>query len=247
LALSVWVVFVVAFATALATGLGAVPLLLLRGRSDSWLGLGNAIAAGMMTAATIALLYEGGRDNVALTIAGVAVGAVFMIGARRVASHRHTLTFGSLRDADAVAALAIVGAMTIHSFTEGAGVGVSFGGGETLGFLIAIAIAVHNIPEGLAVSVVLVPRGTTVPRAAVWSVITSLPQPLVAVPAFLFVEEFGSLLPLGLGFAGGAMLWIAVTQLMPDALRLTSARSVMVAAAVSAGLMLALQAFLLAT
>jgi ZIP family zinc transporter len=152
LALSVWVVFVVAFATALATGLGAVPLLLLRGRSDSWLGLGNAIAAGMMTAATMALLYEGGRDNVALTIAGVAVGAVFMIGARRVASHRHTLTFGSLRDADAVAALAIVGAMTIHSFTEGAGVGVSFGGGETLGFLIAIAIAVHNIPEGLAVA-----------------------------------------------------------------------------------------------
>jgi len=243
--LSVWLVFAAAFGTALVTGLGAVPLIFLRARSDAWLGGGDAIAAGMMTAASIALLYEGGRDDVALTCVGVAVGALFMIGARRAASHRHTLTFGALRGADAVAALAIVGAMTIHSFTEGAGVGVSFGGGKTLGFLIAIAIAVHNIPEGLAVSLVLVPRGTSVTRAAAWSVITSLPQPLVAVPAFLFVEEFGSLLPLGLGFAGGAMVWIALTQLMPDALRLTSTRSAIIAAATSAAAMLALQAFLL--
>src|SRR5215208_6180853 len=89
------------------------------------------------------------------------------------------------------------------------------------------------------------PRPAGHERDAAWSVITSLPQPLVAVPAFLFVEEFGSLLPLGLGFAGGAMVWIALTQLMPDALRLTSTRSAIIAPATSAAAMLALQAFLL--
>jgi zinc transporter, ZIP family len=242
--LSVWVVFAASLGTALATGLGAVPFLFSKG-SRSWVGLGDALAAGMMAAATAALLYEGGRKSIALTFAGAALGAVFMAGTRMLLEHRKNLTFARLHGADALKAAALVGAMTVHSFTEGAGVGVSFGGGETLGFLIAIAIAIHNIPEGLAVSLVMVPRGSGVLRAAGWSIVTSLPQPLIAVPAFLFVEKFRSLLPLGLGFAGGAMLWIVATQLLPDALRDRSARSVTLVAGAAAAGMLLLQALLL--
>ena len=164
---------------------------------------------------------------------------------RRILSHRKHLTFATLHGADALKAAAFVSAMTVHSFTEGVGVGVSFGESATLGVLIAITIAVHNIPEGFAVSLVMVPRGTGVARAAAWSVVTSLPQPLVAVPAFLFVEQFHSLLPLGLGFAGGAMLWMVVTQLLPDALNESSPRRVAVAAAGAAAAMLVLQGLLL--
>ena len=242
--MSVWVVFLAALGTALATGLGAIPFLF-GGRSRSWLGLGDAVAAGMMTAATVALVYEGGQKGIGLTAAGVAAGAVFMVGTRAALAHRKGLTFATLQGADALKAAAFVGAMTVHSFAEGAGVGVSFGGGATLGVLIAVAIAIHNIPEGFAVSLVLVPRGSGVGRAAVWSILTSLPQPLVAVPAFLFVEEFRSLLPVGLGFAGGAMLWMVATQLIPDALHEASPRKVGVAAAAAAAAMLVLQALLL--
>ena len=60
--------------------------------------------------------------------------------------------------------------MTLHSFTEGVGVGAAFGSGKELGLAIAIAIAVHNIPEGLAISLVLVPRGASVKSAAGWSI-----------------------------------------------------------------------------
>ena len=105
-------------------------------------------------------------------------------------------------------ALVIVAVMTVHSASEGVGVGVSYGGGERLGVLITIAIAVHNIPEGLAISLVLVPRGARVRSAAWWSVFSSLPQPLIAPFAFLFVESFKPVLPAGLGFAAGAMIWM---------------------------------------
>ena len=111
---------------------------------------------------------------------------------------------GALSGADARKALLIVGVMTAHSVAEGVGVGASFGGGNTLGIVIAIAIAIHNIPEGLAISLVLVPRGVRVRTAALWSIFSSLPQPLLAVPAYLFVEAFTSILPAALGFAGGA-------------------------------------------
>lgn len=83
-----------------------------------------------------------------------------------------------IKGAEASKAILVVGIMTLHSFGEGSGVGVSFAGtkGLSQGILITLAIAVHNIPEGLAVSMVLASRGVSPQKAMLWSFITSLPQ-----------------------------------------------------------------------
>ncbi len=238
---TVLTVAVGAFVTALATGLGAIPFAFVHpGRR--WLGVASAGAAGFMFAASIALLGEGGRFGGLETGVGAVAGAMFIALTRSVL-HDRELAVGSMRGVDARKAVVIVAAMTAHSLTEGVGVGVSFGGGETLGLVITLAIAVHNIPEGLAISLVLVPRGASVRSAAWWSVFSSLPQPLVAVPAFLFVDVFASFLPVGLGFAGGAMIWLALTELVPDAR--TSGRSAAVAGATAFAAMMGLQGALL--
>jgi len=241
---SVATVFFAALVTALATGLGALPLLL-GSRIEPLLSLGTALAAGFMVGASVGLLREGADLSIGRTAAGAILGLLFIVVTRRLLGEHERLEFGALRGAAALSAVMIVGVMTLHSFTEGIGVGVSFGEGAAFGALIATAIAVHNVPEGLAISLVLVPRGIPVSRTAAWSVFSSLPQPLMAVPAFLLVEWFEPVLPVGLGFAGGAMLWMVAAQLLPDALRTSSRPSVAAAAGVSAAAMLALQIALL--
>ncbi|MGH3118434.1 MAG: ZIP family metal transporter [Gaiellales bacterium] len=215
--MDVLTVFLVATATALATGLGALPFLLFKEMTPTWVGVSNALAAGFMVGASAGLFYEGGLASTPRTVLGALLGALFVVGSRRVLGGTEDLHVGTLRGAGARSAVMILAVMTIHSFTEGVGVGVSFGGGRDLGVLIALAIAIHNIPEGLAISLTLVPRGTSVRSAAAWSVLSSLPQPLTAVPAYLGVQQFEPVLPVGLGFAGGAMLWLVASQIVPDA------------------------------
>jgi zinc transporter ZupT len=243
----VWTVFVAASVTALATGLGALPFFFFPHMSRSWLGLANSLASGFMLGASAALFWEGARIGIVRTVGGALLGIAFIeLTRRRLGRRDDELHLGTLRGADATKALLIVGVMTVHSFTEGVGVGVSFGGGEALGAFITAAIAVHNIPEGLAISLVLVPRGVTALRAAGWSIFSSLPQPLMAVPAFLLVEWFEPVLPIGLGFAGGAMVWMVAKELVPEAREDLSARAVAGVVVFSTAAMVLFQVLVLA-
>jgi zinc transporter, ZIP family len=235
-------VFLLALLTAAATGLGALPFAFAKHPTRGWLGASNAVAAGLMLAASFGLIYEGVNYGVLRTLAGALLGLGFIVAARRVLRQdEHPAIFAGMGGLDARKALLIVGVMTVHSFTEGVGIGVAFGGGESLGLFISLALAVHNVPEGLAISLVLVPRGVGWVRAAWWSVFSSLPQPLMAVPAFLFVELFRPLLPYGLGFAAGAMIWMVFSELVPDALEETSSNLVAVVVTVSVLAMVAFQ------
>jgi ZIP family zinc transporter len=86
------------------------------------------------------------------------------------------------------------------------------------GHIVTMTMAIHNIPEGIAISLALVPRGLNVFFAILWCILSSLPQPIFAVPSFLFVEQSLPILPAGLGFAGGAMAYVAIYELLPESL-----------------------------
>ncbi len=216
---TVVLVFLYALATAIATGLGALPFAFVRRPSVRLIAYSNAVAAGLMLGASFGLVSEGsGYGRVEVVVGGV-VGVLFILVTQRILGDRdeEELVFEAARGEGAKKMLLMMVVMTVHSFSEGVAVGVSFGGGMTLAALITIAIAIHNIPEGVAISAVFRPQGVSVARCAGWSIISSLPQPVMAVPAFLFVEAFRSALPYGLGFAAGAMVFMVLVELLPEA------------------------------
>jgi zinc transporter ZupT len=209
-------VFVYGLVTAIATGFGALPFLFLRRISPRALASANAIAGGLMLGASFGILAEGTTYGAWQTLLGGLLGVLFILATQRWLGN-HDAALGEVGSGAPRRMFLIVIVMTVHSFAEGVAVGVSFGGGASLALAITLAIAVHNVPEGLAISAVLRPRGATVLACAGWSIFSSLPQPLMAVPAFLFVDAFRQALPYGLGFAAGAMVFMVLEELLPEA------------------------------
>ena len=137
-------------------------------------------------------------------------------------------SFEELRGADARRVILFLAVMAAHAVGEGSGVGVSFAGerGWAAGTTVTLAIGLHNVPEGLAVATVLAARGASARSLLLWTTAAALPQAVVAVPAYLCVEAFATLLPLAMGFAAGCMTWIVIAELLPDALEALDASTV---------------------
>lgn len=221
---SVFTVAWLTLAMAAATGLGAVPFFFVDLKPE-WAGICNGLAAGVMLAASFDLVQEGqnyGGGN--FVVIGIMSGAVFILLCKKVLERYGEISMLDIKGADASKAILVIGIMTLHSFGEGSGVGVSFAGSKGInqGLLVTLAIAVHNIPEGLAVSMVLASRGISPQNAMLWSFITSLPQPIVAVPSFICADAFHKVLPFCTGFAAGCMIWMVIAEVLPDAFKESS-------------------------
>jgi ZIP family zinc transporter len=208
--ISAWLVFAAALLSDLATGLGAFPVLLLRRVEPRWHAVMTGVASGMMVSASIfALADKALRRGAALDVmGGMLAGAAFVAWSAHLLEKRRW----------GLSAL-LIWTLFVHSIPEGLAIGVGYATGEVrFGWLLAIAIAVHNIPEGTAVALPLRAEGASVVRCVGYAILTSLPQPIVAVPAFMLISLFQPLLAASLGFAGGAMIFLVVAELIPEAL-----------------------------
>lgn len=225
-------VFAAGLITALATGLGALPFFLFdeisnRGNVVLW-GLASGI---MVTASLLGLIDEGLTEGTPVEVAiGMAVGVVLVYLAHEVIVDVE-MDAREYAEADFKKLALILGVLTVHSFPEGVAVGVSFadlgltGGVQLLGLSVpalavfmTLAISIHNVPEGTAVSIPLRTMGVSEWRMVWWAVFSSLPQPVGAVIAFAFVRIARDFLPFGFGFAAGAMIYLVISEFLPEAL-----------------------------
>jgi len=238
-------VFWYALLTCIATGFGALPFIFIRSMSSRTIAYANAIAAGLMLGASFGLVVEGSHHSGWATFVGVNLGIVFILATQRaLGQHEHDAEFLGVKGIGARRMLLVIVIMTVHSFAEGAAVGVSFGGTAALATAITLAVAIHNIPEGLAITAVMRPQGASILSCFGWSIFSSLPQPIAAVPAFLFVAHFSAALPYGLGFAAGAMIFMVLVELLPEAYSQAWSRTVAATVGLTLLGMVAMQRYL---
>lgn len=200
--------------TALATGLGVAPLYAFPRSADVVRAVVAGVAVGSMLAASfVGLLIPAARDGAAATVVASAVaGAVLVLVFRARLSEARR---GRLDSAAARRSLLVFAVLLVHSLPEGLAVGAAWGSHEAgLGVFVVIAIALQNIPEGTAIAIPLAATGASPARQVCAAVLTSAPQPLGAVAAYVLVEQVRAVLPASLAFAGGAMLAVVVAEMV---------------------------------
>lgn len=206
-------------ATALATGLGAVPVFLLGERAARLRPFLWGATVGLMGIASIVglLLPALDEDGGANVLAGLLVGVLFLVASRRFLARRE-VHVGELRGAGVRRSLLVFGVLLVHSLPEGFAIGTAFASDtEGLALFIFLAIGLQNVPEGTSVAIPMQSAGFSRTQQFWAAVLTSAPQPVGAVVAYLAVEEIGGLLPFSFAFAAGAMLALVALELAPEA------------------------------
>jgi len=214
----------------LACGVGVLPLFISKLDPKEHTGIAYAFAGGLMFSASVYNLIAPGfqmagedmqTNAVLLVLGGIISGALFLHGAdwmldKHRPSEKFALGWGGRMG------MLIFVVMTIHSMPEGVAVGVGFTSGEVyetkIGIYLALAIGIHNIPEGLAVAIPMRAAGASFNKCFWSAVITSLPQPIAAIPAVLVSWFFTPIMPILMGFAAGSMIFLILLELLPDAL-----------------------------
>ncbi len=218
--------FLASIFAGLATGVGALPILFFKKISSTLLNSMLGMAAGVMLAATSFALIIPGIDfgntlwpdqGVWIVAAGMMIGAYFLHFSDQRLPHLH---FSEIEDGhqDTLQKVSLfIIAITIHNFPEGMSVGVSFGNGDIKnGMVLATAIGIQNIPEGLAVALPLVGLGYNKWKAIGIATLTGLVEPIGGLLGVTMVSVFSSMLPIAMGFAAGAMLFVISEEIIPE-------------------------------
>lgn len=212
-----------------ATALGALPALFIRQLAqrleDSLLGF----AAGMMLAASAFSLLlpglEAGREimgspiaGAAVVVAGMTLGVLLMLGLDEFTPHEHAQS-GPCGPGHAQCGRVwlFVFAIALHNLPEGMAIGVSFAQGDfSVGLPLTTAIALQDIPEGLAVALALRSAGLPAWQAVGVAALSGLLEPVGAVLGIGLSTGLAVAYPIGLGLAAGAMLFVVSHEVIPE-------------------------------
>ncbi len=212
------ILFLAACGTALATGLGAIPVWFLGRRAEALTPFLLGVAAGVMGVASIfGLLAPAAEEgSVWEVLGGLFAGGILLGVARR--QLRPEAAFMGRRGPGVRTSALVFAVLFVHSLPEGLAVGTAYASDRAgLSLFVILAIAIQNVPEGTSVAIPMETAGFGRTRQFWAAVGTSAPQPVGAVIAYLAVEEVSALLPFSFAFAAGAMLSLIVFELLPRA------------------------------
>lgn len=227
---------------AAAAALGVVPLLGRERIPIVAIGWANALAAGLMLGAAYLLMAAGMEHAPWHGGVGAVLGIAFvwLTHAAAGTGDRDLVRLGE-RGGDDASKLLLLNAL--HSSPEGVGIGAAMVVSPPFGAFVALAMAVHNIPEATVLSAILRRRGVRMHRAAGLAVLTNATQVLWAVVTFAVVSAAPGVLPWALGFAVGALIYLVMAELLPECYRQAGRTTIALVTVVSMGIVVLLGDF----
>ena len=208
-----------------ATIIGALIGFIFKKMSHRFSDIVLSFAAGVMLAAAvlglvIPSLEYGGKFGIIITVAGIFAGAVCLNGIDKLVPHLHKIA-GVYQEAhnntNLSKVLLFVIAIAIHNLPEGIAAGVGFGSGNAAqALLIAGGIAIQNIPEGMVIIAPMLAAGVSAKRTFVFAMITGLVEVFGTMVGYFAVNIAAAILPFALAFAGGTMLYVISDEMIPE-------------------------------
>ena len=208
-----------------ATVFGAIIGFIFKKISHKFSDIVLSFAAGvMLSAAVLGLIVPslecGGKYAIIITVAGIFLGAVCLNLIDKLVPHMHRLVGAdneNHQNADLSKVLLFVTAIAIHNLPEGIAAGVSFGSDDPTGaMLIAGGIALQNIPEGMVIIGPMLAAGVSAKRTFICAMITGVIEVLGTILGYFAVTVASAILPLALAFAGGTMLYVISDEMIPE-------------------------------
>ena len=182
-----------------------------------------AFAAGVMLAAAVLglivpSLEYGGNYGVLITVAGIFAGALFLNVIDKLVPHLHRLVGAEEGGgANLSKVLLFVTAIAIHNLPEGIAAGVGFGAGDNIrALIVAGGIALQNIPEGMVIIGPMLAAGVSPKRTFLCAFMTGLVEVAGALLGYFAVSVAELILPFALAFAGGTMLYVISADMIPE-------------------------------
>ena len=208
-----------------ATVIGALIGFIFKKLSHTFSDIVLSFAAGVMLAAAVLGLIlpsveYGGRFGLIITVVGVFAGALCINLVDRLVPHLHKLAgveAEAHHNRDLGRVLLFVTAIAIHNLPEGIAAGVGFGAGDTAqALLIAGGIALQNIPEGMVIIGPMLAAGVRPRRTFVLAMLTGLVEVVGTLLGYFAVRVASAILPFALAFAGGTMLYVISDEMIPE-------------------------------
>jgi len=209
-----------AFVVMLATALGASAVLIFQRISAPIYAAILAFCAGMMGFSAAEMIIEShALAGHRAAFASFLVGIVLFCLLDRILPHVHTALMGTEMPSGHRRTVLLVGAMTLHNIPEGFAVAAAFAGSSPLGWLVTACIALQDVPEGLVVSAPMACQGVPVRRCFLWGLFSGFAEFAAAIGGAILLSAVTSIAPWALGFSAGAMSYVVLFELLPDALR----------------------------
>ena len=226
-----------------AAVLGGGPFLFRQAMPVRQIGWANAGAAGMMLGAAYILLIAGLPRGGGGIAAGALLGIAF-VTLTHMMSGTEDLDLNRLDDMSPAYGYQVLFVNSLHSASEGVAIGAAMALDLPFGTFMALAIAVHNIPEATVLCAILTGRRVTVASAAGLAVAANLSQVLLAIVTFAIVGAAPATLPWAAGFAVGALIQLVMAELLPQSYHQAGHRSIALVAVLAMGMVVFLQSVL---